>query len=397
MSEQHTFEIWDADNHMYEAVDSYTRYLPKQYEDAIRMVDVNGRDKLQILGKISETIPNPTYVVVPTPGAWTEYYRGNNPEGKSLRELANPIRCPEEFRRPDLRLKLMDEQGVHGCVMFPTTAGLIEEHMKSDIDATHAVFHAYNQWLLDDWTFDYEGRIIPTPAITLPDLDLALAELDWVLEHGARTVLIRPAPVPQRDGSSISMGAPQFDPFWRRCEEAGVSVMMHNADSGYDRYANDWEPGRGEFQGFNQTVFRMFLYEENRHIFDTLAALVAHDVFQRFPGTRVGVVENGGGWVSRLVDTFDHVYDKMPDRFDEHPSDVFRRHVWINPFHEDDMSALVDAIGADRVLFGSDFPHPEGLGEPLEFEAELDGLPADAVRKIMSQNLQDLLRLDALV
>ena len=59
MREQHTFEIWDADNHMYEAVDSYTRYLPKQYEDAIRMVDVNGRDKLQILGKISETIPNP--------------------------------------------------------------------------------------------------------------------------------------------------------------------------------------------------------------------------------------------------------------------------------------------------------------------------------------------------
>jgi predicted TIM-barrel fold metal-dependent hydrolase len=109
------------------------------------------------------------------------------------------------------------------------------------------------------------------------------------------------------------------------------------------------------------------------------------------------VVENGGGWVSRLVETFDHVYDKTPDRFDEHPSDVFRRHVWINPFHEDDMSGLVDAIGADRVLFGSDFPHPEGLGEPLEFEAQLDGLPADAVRKIMSQNLQDLLRLDPLV
>ena len=112
MGQQRSFEIWDADNHMYEAVDSYTRYLPKRYEDAIRMVDVNGRDKLQILGKVSETIPNPTYVVVPTPGAWTEYYRGNNPEGKSLRELANPIRCPEEFRHPDLRLKLMDEQGV---------------------------------------------------------------------------------------------------------------------------------------------------------------------------------------------------------------------------------------------------------------------------------------------
>ena len=90
----------------------------------------------------------------------------------------------------------MDEQGVHGCVMFPTTAGLIEEHMKGDLEATHAVFHAYNQWLLEDWTFDYQGRIIPTPAITLPDIDLALAELDWCLEHGARTVLIRPRRCP---------------------------------------------------------------------------------------------------------------------------------------------------------------------------------------------------------
>ena len=59
--------------------------------------------------------------------------------------------------------------------------------------------------------------------------------------------------------------------------------MMHNADSGYDRYATDWEPGRDEFQGFDQTLFRAFLYEESRHIFDTLAAFVAHGLFQRFP------------------------------------------------------------------------------------------------------------------
>src|SRR4029079_17502277 len=91
------YAVWDADNHMYEAVDAYTRHLPKRYEGAIRFVDVGGRDKLEILGKISETIPNPTYSVVPTPGSWSEYFRGNNPEGKSLRELAAPIRCPEEF------------------------------------------------------------------------------------------------------------------------------------------------------------------------------------------------------------------------------------------------------------------------------------------------------------
>jgi predicted TIM-barrel fold metal-dependent hydrolase len=388
------FPVWDADNHLYEAVDAYTRHLPAKYEGAIRFVDVDGRDKLEILGKVSETIPNPTYVVIPTPGAWTEYFRGNNPEGKSLRELAKPIRCPDEFRRPDLRLQLMDEQGIDGCVLFPTTAGLLEEHMKTDVELTHAVVHAYNQWLLEDWTFDYEGRIIPTPVVTLPDVRAAVAELEWCLDRGAKTVLIRPAPVPQPDGSSVSPAYPQFDPFWELCESSGISVMMHNADSGYDRYATDWEPGRDEFQGFNQTVFRSFLYEESRHIFDTLAALVGHGLFARFPRLRMGVVENGGAWVPRLLDCFDRVYKKMPDRFDEHPSDTLRRHVWINPFHEDDMRYLVDALGADRVLFGSDFPHPEGLGDPLEFVDELRDLSPPVVEQVMGANLQALLALD---
>ena len=169
--------------------------------------------------------------------------------------------------------------------------------------------------------------------------------------------------------------------------------MMHNADSGYDRYASDWEGGRDEFQGFNQTLFRAFLYEESRHIFDTLAAFVAHGLFQRFPLLRVGVVENGGAWVPRLLDCFDRVYKKMPGRFDEHPGDTLRRHVWINPFHEDDMRYLVDALGADRVLFGSDFPHPEGLGDPVVFVNELAGLPEPVIEQVMGRNLVELLSL----
>ena len=139
---------------------------------------------------------------------------------------------------------------------------------------------------------------------------------------------------------------------------------------------------------------RGFIYEESRNIFDTLAAFIAHGVFERFPGVRIGVVENGGSWAHRLLDVFDRVYRKRPYEFSEHPSDVFRRHVWINPFHEDDMRYLVDALGADRVLFGSDFPHPEGLGDPLEFVDELADLPQPVVEQVMGGNLKELLALD---
>jgi len=136
---------------------------------------------------------------------------------------------------------------------------------------------------------------------------------------------------------------------------------------------------------------RGFIYEESRPIFDTLAAFIAHGVFERFPRLRIGVVENGGSWAPRLIDAFDRVYKKQPRNFSEPPSDVFRRHVWVNPFHEEDMSHLIDVLGADRVMFGSDFPHPEGLAKPAEFVHELTDMPDDTVRRVMGGNLKELI------
>jgi predicted TIM-barrel fold metal-dependent hydrolase len=384
--------IWDADNHLYEAPDAYTRYLPKRYAGAVQWVQIDGRTKLMIKGKLTDTIPNPTYEVVPTPGSWAEYFKGNNPEGKSLRELARPIRCPEEFRHPAERLALLDRQGVDGCVLFPTTGGMLEERMLDDIELTLAVVHAFNEWLLEDWTFDYEGRIVPTPMINLADVAGAVAEVDWVLERGARCVLVNPRPVATPSGRTTSIGHAQFDPFWRRVQEAGIPVLMHACDSGYDRYTRDWEGASAEYLPFQPDAFRTVVYEDARSILDTCAALVCHGVFERNPGVRVGVVENGGAWVPRLLELFRRVRKKMPGEFATDPVQQFTEHVWINPFHEDDLSELIDLVGVERVMFGSDFPHPEGLAEPASFVAEVAPLGERAVTRIMGRNLLDLLQ-----
>src|SRR5678816_2202096 len=127
------FPVFDADNHLYETEEAFTRHLPKRYKRAIDYVQVRGRTKIAIRGQISDYIPNPTFEYVAAPGAQEEYFRIGNPEGKSYREIVgDPIRCLPAFQAPEPRIALMDEQGVDRSLMFPTLASLLEERMRDD-------------------------------------------------------------------------------------------------------------------------------------------------------------------------------------------------------------------------------------------------------------------------
>jgi predicted TIM-barrel fold metal-dependent hydrolase len=391
MAGSQDYLVFDADNHLYETAESLTRHLPKQYKGAIDYVDVRGRTKIAVRGQISEYIPNPTFDVVARPGAQEEYFRVGNPEGKSYRELiGDPMKCIPAFREPEPRLALMDELGVDRALMFPTLASLLEERMRDDPHLIHAVIHSLNEWLHETWSFNHQDRIFTTPVISMPIVERAIEELEWVIERGARTVLIRPAPVPGFGGSR-SFAFEEFDPFWKRVEESGILVSMHASDSGYTRYQNDWT-GPQEMLPFRPDPFRM-LTMGKRPIEDTMAAICCHGLLARFPDLRIAAVENGGDWVVPFLDHLADVHRKMPHGFDGDPVEQFRRTVWISPFHEDDIGGLIDAVGADHILFGSDFPHPEGLAEPCSYLDHLPpGLDDDVVAGIMGANLAAIMK-----
>lgn len=218
------YPLFDADNHLYETREALTKYLPKQYDGAIEYVDVRGRTKIAIRGRISEYIPNPTFDVVARPGAMEEYFRVGNPDGKTRREIfGEPMRAIPAFREPGPRLELLDDLGIQRSLMFPTLASLIEERMKGDPELIHAVIHALNEWLHETWGFVHKDRIFTVPVITLPFVDKAIEELNWVVERGARAILVRPAPVPGPGGVTRSFALPEFDPFWKRVQELGCS------------------------------------------------------------------------------------------------------------------------------------------------------------------------------
>jgi predicted TIM-barrel fold metal-dependent hydrolase len=388
------FPVFDSDNHLYETKDAFTRHLPKQYRGAIDYVEVRGRTKIVVRGTISEYIPNPTFEVVARPGAQEEYFRIGNPEGKSYREIVGePMRGIPAFREPAPRLELMDELGVDRTLMFPTLASLLEERMRDQPEMTHAVIHSLNEWILEEWSFDYEGRIFATPVITLPIVEKAIEELEWAVSKGARVVLIRPAPVPALGGSR-SFGFEEFDPFWQAVVDNDVLVGMHASDSGYSRYQADWT-GPQEMLPFRPDPFRM-LTMGKRPIEDTMAAFTCHGVFSRFPDLKVAAIENGGDWVIPFLHHLEDVHRKMPQAFDEDPVEAFKRNVYVNPFHEDDIAGLIDVMGVDHILFGSDYPHPEGLAEPCSYVDHLpEGLADEDVAAIMGGNLARLMRVEA--
>jgi predicted TIM-barrel fold metal-dependent hydrolase len=390
MNRRCDFPVFDADNHLYETQDAFTRHLPSKYKSAIDYVTVKGRTKIVVRGTISEYIPNPTFEVIARPGAHEEFYKRGNPEGKSMRELTGePMRCIPAFREPGPRLELMNELGVDRALMFPTLASLLEERMRDVPDMIHAVVHALNEWLHETWSFNYQNRIFTVPVITLPIVEKAIEELEWVLERGAKTVLIRPAPVPGLRGSR-SFAYPEFDPFWKRIEETGTLVSMHSSDSGYARYQSDWT-GPAEMLPFKFDSFRMMSMLK-RPIEDSMSATVCHGLLTRFPKIKIAVIENGGSWVPHFLEQLKDVYKKMPQAFDENPITAFKRNIYVSPFFEDNLEALIAEMGADHILFGSDYPHPEGLAEPCTYVNHLPaGLPAADIRNIMGGTLDSLM------
>ena len=231
----------DYDQHYYEAIDAFTRHLdPKLGQRIIQWCDIGGRKYHVIGGKVSHAVVNPTFDPVSPAGAMAEYFRGN-PSGKSPLEFLKerePIR--PEYRDRDARLRGMDEQGIEKIWLFPTLGMIYEELLKDDPQGVGLMFQAFNRWLEEDWGYGYQDRIYAAPYIALADIDMAVAELERALSLGATTVVMRPA-APNTVNGRRTPAHEDFDPFWARVNEAGITVVAHAGDSGYglNGYGNE--------------------------------------------------------------------------------------------------------------------------------------------------------------
>jgi predicted TIM-barrel fold metal-dependent hydrolase len=212
-------------------------------------------------------------------------------------------------------------------------------------------------------------------------------ELEWARARGARVVCMRPA-APVTRGGPRSPSDATFDPFWARVNEAGITVVAHAGDSGQTSHGYARDGFSSSFEDYLGPNVKLFHIE--RAIHDFLATLLFDRLFTRFPNLRLASVENGSDFLGDLFRKLRTTAHKYAGWFAEDPVETFRRHVWVNPFWEDDVREVVGHVGAERVIFGSDWPHIEGMPRPLDYAKELASFDAAAQRRILGENAREL-------
>jgi predicted TIM-barrel fold metal-dependent hydrolase len=388
------YRLIDADAHYYEPDDCFSRHIESRFAD--RTIRVRrGEDGL---GRIFLGEGRTFMSVMPgdyasAPGALQGLFMGGVADGFTHREVINARDHPE-FTSRTARLALLDAQDVEATIMLPTLGVAVDHDLRHDVELNHASLRAFNRWLEEDWGYGADGRIFAVPMLSLLDPDQAVLELNRVLAAGARLVHLAPGPIAGR-----SPADPVHDPFWATVAEADVPVVFHVSNSGYNHiYGTHWSENPDN-PSHHQSPLQWALCNTERPLVDTLTALTLHNLFGRHPGVKILSIENGSNWLKHLLKTVDKaaalgrrgpmIGGRLPPR----PSEALVEHLWVCPFPEDDVTELIDTLGADHVLFGSDYPHPEGLREPRDYVSRLAGCDEGVTRKVLRGNTAALLGL----
>src|SRR6266567_3330208 len=194
-------------------------------------------------------------------------------------------------------------------------------------------------------------------------------------ELGFRAGFIRPNPYNGR-----MLHDPAYEPFWTAAEELDMAIGLHEGSSlnqptvGVDRFAT-----RGAQHIISHTMEMML----------ACLSVVWGGVVERHPKLRVGFLESGGGWVAPWLDRMDRHFDDQgfnDSGLTTRPSELFGRNCWISfePV-EGSLKVLADYIGPHKIMWPTDYPHPDGFfpGAPKMIGKQLAGLSAATRRQVM--------------
>ena len=372
-------KIVDADGHVLEPPDLWEEYLEPEYKGRAIRIATNeaGLEYIEIDGRPSEAGAVGTLGNVASAGKSMEWRLENSLKPGAF-SYADGLKMAPGSCDSHERIKVLDGDGIDVAVLYHTVIVQTQSEWK-DPDLSAAYARAYNRWIMD-FCEPYPDRLIPIPHLSMLDVELAVAELQRVEGLGVRAVNIgMEAPEGRPYGGSL------YDPFWAEAQESGLPVTIHPHDS---------VKAPGVIQGYYKITYSdTYWWHLTTAVLDmplAVATLFQGGVFERFPGLKIVILESGCGWLPWWLDRMDEKFEiagfttgcKRP------PSEYFKEQCWISLDPDEHFApAVISHVGADRFIWASDYPHADGVPDPVnELRKTLEALPEDDQRKVLGEN-----------
>ena len=387
--------IVSMDDHLIEPPHLWQSRLPAKYKDQGPRVVVAPRGSFELDGA--------NYVEKPGSGpemaAWWHYE-------DHLYQLKLTIACPgmapEEVEpigvtfddiapgcfEPKARIADMEKNHVAASLCFPNYARFCGQLFaeRKDMALSKLCVEAYNDFMVDEWCGDSEGRLIPLCVVPLWDAELAAAEIRRNAARGVRAVTFSELPA-WLDLPSIHTG--YWDPFLAACEETGTVICMHIGSG-----TKTVNPGPG-----TPAVTIMSLISCNS--IASMVDWIFSGKLDQFPNLKLLYAESQVGWIPYFLERADETYythrwAQDETRIPNPPSYYYYRNCFGCFFKDSVGIELIDRVGPDNLMFETDYPHQDGtFPRSREVAHELFGhLDADVIYKVARGNAERVLGLE---
>jgi predicted TIM-barrel fold metal-dependent hydrolase len=369
-----TYNVIDADGHVLEPIDIWDKYIePKFRERAPRIVkDSDGKERLDVEGQVLGSQKG--FGVIGAIGAR---------QGGVEEETMQYIDGRKGGFDPHARIPDMDLDGIDAAFLYPSV-GLFAGAIKDPALAA-AVCRAYNRWLAD-YCAPYPDRLFGVAMLPMQSIDAAIEEMRYARNRlGMRAGFLRPNPYNGR-----MLHHPDYAPFWNEVEELDFSIGLHEgASGGMPQVGVDRFDTRGAKHIISHTMEMML----------AAMSVIWSGVCDRHPKVRIAFLESGGGWIAPWLDRMDRHFDDQgfnDSGLSMRPSELFQRNCWISfePV-ERSLSVLADFIGPSKILWATDYPHPDGFfpGAP-KMIADRPELSPETKRQILAGGAKTFYKLE---
>jgi predicted TIM-barrel fold metal-dependent hydrolase len=377
--------IIDTDTHFTEPADLWTERLPKAWGDDVMHVRFI-EEKQADMWCVGDNLIQYAW------GFQCFGYDGPHPPGPLTYGQCHPATVGQAER-----VQVMDEMGIRTAVLYPNVAGLSGRQFVAMADKKIAAAHAsvYNDFQVE-WSARFPGRFIPMLVVPFWDVQACVVEIERLADAGFGGIVMTGAP--QNHGEPY-IHDPHWDPLWRACVDADLSVSFHvgNGLSGAKAKRGDaTDPERTALDPPGATTSRAatFAFLDNGK---QVSDLLLSGLLVRYPTLKFVSVESGLGWIPFVLESLDYHFKKTSHGRhpwgDLLPSDLFRRQVYVNYWFEELQPWHLETIGVDNILFETDFPHPTCLDHGDVHRALTERLavfPEDVREKILFRNAERL-------